>query len=103
MCYGSFDSLAKNCEVNDTAFVGNGVARKGGAVSVASGEDMPTLEFNRCTVNGSVTGEEIKDNPQGEGGGFSIGKKCTVILSDSEFHNNYCGKKVGSGGGGRGC
>lgn len=72
-CGRSFDGLAA-CGANDTVFVNSRVAKKGGAVALSTGTLPSSLvEFHRCTVNGSSTGDAIKDDPQGEGGAFAVG------------------------------
>ncbi|CAN0330304.1 unnamed protein product [Ascophyllum nodosum] len=35
----------------------------------------------------------IEDDPQGEGGGFALGRGTTTILEDCVVTDNYCGKK----------
>lgn len=93
-CGRSFDGLAA-CGANDTVFVNSRVAKKGGAVALSTGTLPSSLvEFHRCTVNGSSTGDAIKDDPQGEGGAFAVGGGVTFLLSDCVLANNYCGKKV---------
>lgn len=52
------------------------------------------VEFRRCTVDNTTTGEAIKDDPQGQGAGFAIGVHSTLVLTDSVFLNNFCGEKV---------
>lgn len=91
-CHQSFDGLAA-CGVNDTAFVNSRVAKKGGAVALGSGDGL-NVEFHRCTVDNSSTGQAFDDDPQGEGGAFSVGKGLTFLLSNCTLKNNYCGKKV---------
>lgn len=80
--------------MNDTTFRNNRVAKKGGAVAIGSGDGRSDVEFHRCTVDNSSTGKDIKDDPQGEGGGFSVGGGVTLLLSDCVVKNNHCGKKV---------
>lgn len=52
------------------------------------------MEFHGCTVDNSTTGEAIEDDPQGEGGAFSVATGTTLVLADCVLRNNYCGKKV---------
>ena len=92
-CHRSFDGLAA-CGVNDTAIRNSRVAKKGGAVAIGSGDGRSNVEFHRCTVDNSSTGEAIKDDPQGEGGAFSVGGGVTLLLADSVVKRSYCGKKV---------
>lgn len=92
-CTKSFDGLA-SCGVKDTMFFNNNVARKGGAVAIGSGLPASYVEFQRCTVYNSTTGKEIKDDPQGEGGAFAVGRGVTLVLKDCLLVDNVCGKKV---------
>lgn len=92
-CTRSFDELAA-CGVNDTTFLNNRVARKGGAVAIASGSAKSYVEFQRCTVDSSTTGYKIEDDPQGEGGAFAMGTMSTLLLVGCTISKNYCGKKV---------
>lgn len=92
-CRGSFED-GPACEVNDTVFFQSRVGSKGGAVSLSGGADFWDIGFHRCTVNGSSAGDGIEDDPQGEGGAFSVGQNITLLLADCIFENNTCGKKV---------
>lgn len=92
-CHASFDGLAA-CGANDTMFLHSRVAKKGGAVALASGDGRSQVELHRCRVYNSSTGIVLKDDPQGEGGAFSVGGGVTLLLSDCALKNNYCGKKV---------
>ena len=92
-CHQAFDGR-RACGVNDTLFDNSRVAKKGGAVAIGSGDGRSHVEFHRCRLNGSSTGKAIKDDPQGEGGAFSVGGGVTLILSDCVINNSYCGKKV---------
>ena len=96
VCTQSFDGLS-SCGVNDTTFIYNAAALKGGAVTVGSGNGPSYIEFHRCLVHNSTTGWPIEDDPQGEGGGFALSKGTTLVLEDCVVTNNYCGKKVGKG------
>lgn len=80
--------------MNDTVFRNSRVAKKGGAVAIGSGDGRSEVEFHRCTVDNSSTGEAIKDDPQGEGGAFSVGGGVTLLMADSVVTRSYCGKKV---------
>ena len=93
-CSQSFDGLSA-CGVNDTTFIYNAAARKGGAVAIATNDATTYVEFHRCFINASTTGSPIKDDPQGEGGAFALGDNTTLVLEDCMVTNNYCGKKVG--------
>lgn len=97
-CSRSFDNLTA-CGVNDTAFYRNSVGRKGGAVVIAGGDAYSKVEFHNCTVENSTTGMQTKDDPQGEGGAFTVGGRCSLLLADCIIANNYCGKKVRRVGG----
>ena len=92
-CSQSFDGLSA-CGVNDTTFIYNAAARKGGAVAIATNDATTYVEFHRCFINASTTGLPIKDDPQGEGGAFALGDNTTLVLEDCMVTNNYCGKKV---------
>ena len=94
-CTYSFDSQS-SCGVNDTTFIYNAVAKKGAAVAVGSGDAPSYIEFHRCVVDNSTTGWPFEDDPQGEGGAFSLGKGTTIVIEDCVVKNNYCGKKVSS-------
>lgn len=80
--------------MNDTVFAFNRAARKGGAVSIASGQWPSTVEFHGCTVANTTTGVNIEDDPQGEGGVMNVSPGNRVLLADSVFEDNYCGNKV---------
>lgn len=75
-------------------FANSRVAKKGGAVAMGIGSGQSDVAFHRCTVDNSTTGLALKDDPQGEGGAFSVGGGVTLLLSDCILTNNYCGKKV---------
>ena len=92
-CTRSFDSLSA-CDVTDTTFSGNTAAKKGGAVTVGSGTVGTTIEFHRCLIASSTTGKAIEDDPQGEGGAFSLGQGTHLMSEDCIVKNNACGKKV---------
>lgn len=83
--------------MNDTAFAFNHVARKGGAVNIATGSSPSHVEFHRCAVANSTTGQFIEDDPQGEGGVFNVAPGTRLLLSDSLFIDNRCGNKVHNG------
>lgn len=93
VCTLSFDGLAA-CGANDTIFFNNNVARKGGAVAIASGPPASYVEFHRCTVENSTTGRPVEDDEQGEGGAFVVGSGSTLVLNDCLLVDNFCGKKV---------
>ena len=82
------------CSVNDTVFTRSHVARKGAVVAVGSGQAPSLVEFHRCTVTNSTSGVFIKDDPQGEGGVFSVAPGNTILLSNSTFEQNRSGNKV---------
>lgn len=64
-------------------------------MAISNGEELSSeVEFHRCTVDRSSTGLATKDDPQGEGGAFSVGDGVTLLLSNCTLKNNYCGKKV---------
>ena len=94
-CALSFDGQS-SCEVTDTIIANSHVGRKGGAVAIGSGNAPSHVEFHRCTVANSTTGRQIEDDPQGEGGAFSVGRGITLVLSDCTLKGNYCGNKVWS-------
>ena len=92
-CTGSFDGLTA-CGANDTMFYNGHAGNKGGAV-VISGTDEPLrVEFHRCTVHNSSAGGYVEDDPQGEGGVFSVGAGAILLVADCIIEDNYCGKKV---------
>ena len=93
MCTRSFDGLS-SCGVNDTVFIYNAAALKGAAVVVGSGDGPSFIEFHRCLIHNSTTGWPFEDDPQGDGGGFVLGKGTTTILEDCVVTDNYCGNKV---------
>ena len=95
VCTQSFDGLSA-CGVNNTAFIYNAAGKKGGAIAVGSGNgNGPSyIEFHRCLIHNSTTGWPFEDDPQGEGGGFSLGAGTTLVLEDCVVTDNYCGKKV---------
>lgn len=96
VCSLSFDGLSA-CGANDTILVNNNVARKGGAVVIGSGDGGASrVELHRCTVDNSTTGSAIEDDPQGEGGAFSVAQGTTLVLDDCLLINNCAGKKVRS-------
>ncbi|MEP5117293.1 MAG: hypothetical protein ABJQ90_16330, partial [Parasphingorhabdus sp.] len=74
--------------------VNSSVGKKGGAVVIGSGNASSHVEFHRCTVVNSTTGRYFKDDPQGEGGAFSVDMGITLVVSDCILKNNYCGNKV---------
>lgn len=82
------------CGVNDTVFVNGRTGAKGGSVSLSGSEDPSTVEFHRCSVENSSAGFDFKDDPQGEGGAFSVGEGVTLVLSDCLVEECSCGKKV---------
>jgi len=92
-CTHSFDNQS-SCGVNDTILIYNAVANKGAAVAVGSGDAPSYIEFHRCVVDNSTTGWPFEDDPQGEGGAFSLGSGTTLVLEDCLITNNYAGKKV---------
>lgn len=92
-CTRSFDDQSY-CEVNDTTFIYNSAARKGGAVVVGSGQGPSSIDFHRCQLENSTTGRAFQDDPQGEGGAIALGKGTTLVLEDCILKNNKCGKKV---------
>ena len=94
-CIQSFDNNLSPCSVSDTTFIGNNAAQKGGAVAVSSGKISPTtIEFHRCLIINSTTGKYIEDDPQGEGGAFSLSEGLHLVLEDCVVANSTCGKKV---------
>lgn len=93
-CLGSFDGVGP-CQVNDTVFFNSHAGNKGGAVSLSGGDRPWTVEFHRCSVENSSVGLGIEDDPQGEGGAFSVGDGVTLILFGCLLKDNSCGKKVG--------
>ena len=95
-CSQSFDGLSA-CGVNDTTFIYNTAARKGGAIALGSGSATSYVEFHRCIIHNSSSGWPIEDDPQGEGGAFVVGGDTILTLEDCLVTNNYCGKKVGCG------
>ena len=52
------------------------------------------VELRRCTLEHSTTGEYIEDDPQGEGAAVHIGASTTLVVTESLFTRNVCGKKV---------
>lgn len=96
MCTLSFDGLSA-CGANDTTFINNNVARKGGAVVIGSGDGGTSrVEMHGCTFDNSTTGSAIEDDPQGEGGAISVAQGTTLVLDDCLLINNFSGKKVRS-------
>lgn len=93
-CTKSFDGLAA-CGVNDTLFVNSHVGNKGGAVAVEDVSASTYIELHRCTVENATAGIALEEDPQGEGGGFSVGQGATLVLANCTLRNNTCGKKVG--------
>ena len=82
--------------MNDTTFLNSRVAKKGGAVAISKGDEPSSVvNFHRCTIDNSVTGDAVEDDIQGEGGAFSVGDGVTLLLSSCTLTNNYSGKKVG--------
>lgn len=61
---------------------------------IGSGRDVSHVEFHGCVVDNSTTGLDIEDDPQGEGGAFSVGTGTVLVLANSVLRHNYCGKKV---------
>ncbi|CAN0356022.1 unnamed protein product, partial [Ectocarpus sp. 12 AP-2014] len=94
VCNTSFDGSAA-CGANDTVFFKNDVGRKGGAIVIGSGRNSSYVELHRCTVEKSETGQEIEDDPQGEGGAVAVAWGVTLLVADSLLTDNYCGKKGG--------
>lgn len=92
-CDLSFDGQG-GCSVNDTDFAYSHAGRKGGAVSIGSGQSPSHVEFHRCRVDKSTAGKYIEDDPQGDGGAFNLAAGTRLLLSDSAFIDNYCGNKV---------
>lgn len=82
------------CSVNETFFVHNHVGRKGGAVVVSTGQFASHVEFHNCTMVNNSAGIYIQDDPQGEGGVFSLARGTRLLLSESVFKDNYSGSKV---------
>lgn len=93
MCDLSFDGQ-DGCTVNDTVFAYNHVARKGGAVNIATGPWPSRVKFHRCTVANNTAGENIEDDPQGEGGVLNVAPGNWLLLADSLFEDNNAGNKV---------
>lgn len=90
----SFDN-AGACGVNDSLFAHGFVAKKGGSVALADGTTGPSyVEFHRCKFHNSTAGIDIEDDPQGEGGVFSVGSGTTLVVVDSMITEAYAGKKV---------
>lgn len=92
-CTQSFDGLS-TCGANDTFFVNSHVGDKGGAVTIQTWTTPSYIEFTRCTVDNSSAGLAIEDDPQGEGGAFSVVEGATLVLTDCVIRNNHCGSKV---------
>ena len=95
-CVLSFDGLS-SCGVNDTVLAKSHVGEKGGAVAIGAGDAPSRIEFHRCTVANTTTGSHIEDDPQGEGGGFSLAKGVTLLLSHCVLKDNSSGNKVNFG------
>ncbi|CAM9574874.1 unnamed protein product, partial [Ectocarpus sp. 12 AP-2014] len=90
-------AAATSCEFRDTVFSGNSVAKKGGALAIASGDDdnRPTVELHGCVVRNNTAGKALSDDPQGEGGAIVVGGGCALLLSDCLLEKNWAGKKGG--------
>lgn len=67
---------------------------KGGSVAVADNSVPSRVEFRRCTFENSTVGEAVENFPQGRGGAISIGTLTTLVVTESVFTRNSCGKKV---------
>lgn len=89
-------AAAASCEFRDTVFFDNSVAKKGGALAIASGDDdnRPTVELHGCVVRNNTAGKALSDDPQGEGGAIVVGGGCALLLSDCLLEKNWAGKKV---------
>lgn len=93
-CLGGFDN-AEACTVNGSDFTNGHVARKGGSVQLSDGKMGPSyIEFHGCTFLNASAGVYIEDDPQGEGGTFSVGKHATLVLVDTVVTDSYAGNKV---------
>ena len=92
-CTQSFDGLTA-CGANDTVFENSHVGDKGGAVVIESGETS-RIVMNGCVVHNCSAGYPLEEDPQGDGGGFSVATGTTLILESCHLTNNHCGKKVG--------
>ena len=79
--------------MNGTVFANSQAGNKGGAVTLSSGDHPWTVAFYSCGGENSSVGLDFEDDPQGEGGGFSVGEGVTLLLSDCFLNNNSCGKK----------
>lgn len=95
-CMTGFDSIG-GCTVNGSSFINSHTARKGGSVQLSNGRlGVSYVEFYGCYFMNVSTGANIEDDPQGEGGVFSVGTGNTLVLVDSVVVDGYAGKKVRS-------
>lgn len=93
-CVGGFDNV-KACTVNGSHFANGHVAKKGGSVQVSDGFlGSSYVEFHSCEFLNASAGILIEDDPQGEGGTFSVGGGATLVLVDTVVTDSYAGKKV---------
>lgn len=67
---------------------------KGGSVAVADNSVPSRVELRRCTFENSTVGKAMENFPQGRGGAISIGTLTTLVVTESVFTRNSCGKKV---------
>ena len=89
------DLMIRMRDEGRTVFVNSHVGHKGGSVSLSGGSNPWNVEFLGCSVEGSTAGlGDFKDDPQGEGGAFSVGEGVTLLLADCTLKGNSCGKKV---------
>lgn len=83
-----------NCSVGDTAFLGSSAASKGGTVQISGDKGSSVVEFAGCLVVNSSAGMGFDDDPQGDGGAFSVGTGVTLILANSTVWGGTAGNKV---------
>lgn len=94
-CRAAFDDPTSGaCYVNDSTFHNPFVAKKGATLHMGSGSGGSVVEVNRCLVINATCGVYIEDEPQGEGGAFSVGGGTTLIMQDTIVRNSTTGKKV---------
>lgn len=95
-CTTGFDNM-KGCTIHGSTFINSHTARKGGSVQVSNGVmGASYVEFNGCSFLNASAGSYIEDDPQGEGGVFSVGSGNTLVVVDTVVADAYAGKKVRS-------
>lgn len=93
-CIYGFQNVG-SCSVNTSTFMDNGAAAKGGAIQISGDTGASFVEFNRCLVSNNSAGTNIEDDPQGDGGAFSVGTGVSLLLEECVVQTSYAGNKVG--------